>query len=372
MRNKILIILLAALALVALDISPAVSQIVYGQPPAAGTHVVYSHWKLEQGGDEVTVNQFMIPLTGFVPLQDNFEMSFYIANSSNTLKAGSEFDLNGLGDARVQANHSFADDQLLVSVGLNLPTGKRELDAEEALLLDVLSTNFLDLPMRRFGEGFGFNILLGGAAVLSEGIRGGIGLSYQYTGTYTPYENLGDYNPGDVFSANVGADFDRGDITWSLDFIYSLYTTDQFDNINTFRQSPSFDSRLSGQWSGEKVTLSGLVRYVLRGDNKEYDTTGAELDAFKLYGNEFTVGGAVSYMFSPQWFVTPATDLHIVTKSNRGLDNATVFGIGASLGRTFQETVRVNGGFKIYTGNADGGNIDVTGYQITFDLTAAM
>lgn len=374
MRNKLLLILVLPILIGLVHGASTFGQVVYGQPAAAGTGFTYTHFKTTVEGVETTISQFMMPLSGFVPVQDNFDVGFYVANSSNTLDAlNSEMKLNGLGDARFQANHSFANDQVLVGLGVNLPTGKRKLDlAEEEIVLQALSINFLEFPMRRFGEGFGFNFLLGGATMLGENIRGGAGISYQFLGKYKPYTDYGDYNPGDAIALNLGGDLESGAMTWRVDGIYTLYTADKLDGEQVFKQSPQIDLTLSAVRAAKATSVNGFVRYVARGDNKTYDSTGAELTPYKLYGNEFSVGAGLMRKFDAGWSVLPNAGVKLISGANGGLDKSHVFDFGSDLYKEFNENFIMSAGFKYYTGTADGGNIDVSGYQLTLGLTASM
>jgi hypothetical protein len=359
-----------------LNVTPAVCQVVYGRPTAGNLRVTYSHWTVEDDGGKTTVSQLMIPLTGFVPLQENFDMSFYVANSSNSLEtSGGDFDLNGLSNASVQANHSFNDDRVLVSVGLNLPTGKKELDlSEEYPVLGALSTNYLELPMRRFGEGFGFNVLLAGATVLGERVRGGAGIRYQYVGSYEPYEGVEDYNPGDVVALNAGMDIDGDATVWSIDFIYSFYGTDKIDDENSFKQSSQLDMRLAARHTRGTLGFDGLVRYVVRGQNEEYDEDGVELSMspFKLYGDEFTLHGGMSKLFDNGWYAAPSIRMRLIGGNDLDFESSSVFSIGSSVGKGVGESLNIQGDLRYYTGSADGGDIDISGYQATLGLTATM
>jgi len=349
-------------------------QIIYGQPTAGNLRAVYNSWTLDDDGAETTISQFMIPVTGFVPLDEDFELSFYAANSSNNLEAaGSEYKLSGLSDIRLQVNHSFSEDHLLVSAVVNLPTGKKELNfGEEWQVLQALSTNYLGFPMQRFGEGFGFSLLLGGATMLGENTRGGAGIMYQFVGSYKPYAGFGDYNPGDLISVNAGLDIERGSTIWSLDAIYTMYTEDKVNDISSFKQSPQMDVRLTGRNTGDKISLSGMLRYVLRGDNTIFNETGLELDPIKLYGDEFTAAGALTWAFRQDWYLVPGMDVRTIAGNDIDFDNSTVIGFGAAVGKSLGESLKAEIGYKLYTGSADGGEIDLSGSQITFGLTASM
>ena len=130
MRNKIYIFVVAAL-LAAIAVPSIHGQIIYEQPRAGYARMIYSHWKLDSDSGEVTVNQMAVPLNGFVQLKDNWEAQFYIASASNSMSVvDSDSSLSGLGDARLQVNHSFNEDRFLISGGINLPTGKKKLNTE--------------------------------------------------------------------------------------------------------------------------------------------------------------------------------------------------------------------------------------------------
>ncbi len=372
MATKVLMCALAVAGALVLTAGSTTAQVVYGQPFSGDLTATFSSWTVTEGEEETTTGQFALPLGVFVPMRDNFDVSFFAANASSKFEnATQEFTLGGMSDVRVQGNHSFADDQLLVSLGLNLPTGKRALDlTEEYFVLQALSANYLDFPMRRYGEGFGVNLLFAGATVLGDGLRGGAGIMYQYAGAYEPYDGFTDYNPGDVVSVNAGIDIDGAPLNWTVDIIYSAFTADQIDDTKTFRQSPQLDSRLSARYIDERQMFAAHVGYLVRGNNTQYAADGDELDPFKYYGNEFLLAGAYARQIGGVWSVSPAADLRLIGGNDLDMGSSTVFGIGATIGRELGASLTFSGGMKYYTGSADGGDIDLSGYQITFGLTA--
>jgi hypothetical protein len=383
--NKLVII--GGLTLLVLSAAPEIgAQIVYGQPTSGSAQMMYYHWKTTSGGEESTVNQLMVPLTGFVPVQDNFEMMFYVANSSNSYDVGDgTYKLNGLGDFLLQASHSFADDRLLASATLNLPIGKKELNGEQTEVLFALSQNYLEFPMRQFGGGFGFSLLLGGALELKEDMRAGAGVAYQYVGSYTPYEgartldtvtevDYSGYDPGDFISANGGIDYQRGRMLWSGDLIYSFYLADKLDGEKAFRQSRQFDWRLRCDYTGERNSFAAMLRYVWRGHNRVYSDAGFVTP--KLFGNEFTVLAEYTQLIGQQWFAAPSADFRIIAGSEItteiGSGSSNVLGFGASVGRHLTEQLSASLGVKFYTGSAYDGDLDISGYRISLGLTGAL
>lgn len=368
MHNKIIYITIILTSLL-VGLSPAFGQIVYEQPGSGDIKVVYSHWSLEDTSGTLEINQLTIPFTGFIPLQDNLEAFLYVANSSNKLESSNtDYSLSGLGDVRLQLNRSFNDDQLLLSVGVNLPTGKKKLNRDEELLvLQMLTQNYLSFPMRRFGEGFGFNVLFGGARMIGE-LRCGAGVMYQYNGEYEPYEGTGKYDPGDFVSVNAGADWQKDDVTLTGDVIFTSYMDDKLDGDKVFKQSTQLDWRLGAAYNGGNYDLNAGISYLLRGRNSIY-TTAEEL---KIFGNEFRINGNLKRYLQRGWQVAPSAELRLIGANDQGFGGSTIFSFGGAVGKTLGEQIAASVGGRYFTGNANDGAIDLSGFQLTANLTAKL
>ena len=130
--------------------------------------------------------------------------------------------------------------------------------------------------------------------------------------------------------------------------------------------------RVHGRFSGRTVSATGMARFVLRGKNSLYDDAGLGIPSMQLYGNEFSLGGTVDWMFAERWFASPTMSVRLIGGNDMGEESATVFGFGAGLARQLGENLGATGGFKLFTGSADGGNKDISGYQLTVGLTASM
>jgi hypothetical protein len=363
-RISLLAVLIAAM------ITPSYGQIIQGQPSAAGLQMIYSSWKMKTADDEAKLHQLMFPINGFVALAPGFEAAVSLANSSNTLNLHQKDNtLNGLSDCRVQFSHSFSNDALLLSGGLNLPVGKKKLTrAEEWSVVQRLSYDFLDFPMSRFGEGFGFNLLLGGATMLGA-VRAGAGLMYEYTGTYQPYDTTGDYNPGDIVSANAGADWRSGYSVFSIDAIFTIYTTDKFNDHNSFKQAPQVNTRFGWVYGKRTWNLIAAVQYLSRGHNKTYFNDGSPKE-LKIFGDEFALSGGVMFKMAKDWSLAPAVEARFIAANDQPLGKSDVYAFGADLGRSIGKTTSLGLGLKYYTGSADAGNIDLSGFRLTAGLNA--
>ncbi|MFQ6008213.1 MAG: hypothetical protein ACE5K8_04600 [Candidatus Zixiibacteriota bacterium] len=369
-NNRLLTLVTALMTVSVLTSSSTHGQIIYGRPASGGIQLFYSHWSLDDSLGTTEIDQFTVPVTGFLPIRDNFEAHVYLASSSNTLtQMESEYSLSGLGDVRLQVNRSFNDDRLLVSVGANLPTGKKKLSRDEELpVLQLLSQNILSFPLRRFGEGFGFNVLLGGAQMIG-GMRCGAGVMYQFNGKYEPYQGSGNYDPGDFISVNAGADWQQDNTTIAGDAIFTTYFKDKVNGVEVFKQSTQLDLQLSAGYDTETYGVHGRIGYLLRGRN-----TLPEAD-MKIFGNEFSGIFDLTRHFGQGWSIAPVAEVKLVGASDpygQEFGSSNIFGLGTHLGRKLGEQAALNVGGRYYFGSADDGNIDLSGFQLMASLTARL
>jgi len=350
------------------------AQIIYGEPPAGGLQLIYSSWSVDDGDSRRDISQVTVPASGFVPLRNNFEARFYIANAANSMTwQNDDYTLNGISDFRVQFSHAFYDDRLLASFGVNLPIGKKELTADEdRAIVESLADNYLSFPLRRLGEGFGFQALVGTATMIGT-VRFGSGLAFQYNGSYSPYRDVEEYDPGDEFSLNISADVGRGRSSFNGDIIYSLFTKDRLAGNDVLKQSPRLDLRFGWNFDNRLYLVNTNARFLVRGHHERYDVENGELiDNLKLYGDEFLLNGAVTFHPFRFWYATPTLEFKAVTSNENELGDATVFGLGGNIARQIGDDISLNAGFKYFVGSADAGALDITGFQLTTGLRAAL
>jgi hypothetical protein len=371
MLNKYKILTIALLGIFLLLYPTAIGQIVYKQPSLTSLQLIYTGWTLENDTLKTDISQLMLPLGGYVALKDNMDANIYIANSSTQLVSPEQnYTLSGTGDIRIQVNHSFYNDALLLSGGINLPVGKKKLSlSNELIIMDYLSKDYLSFPMNRFGEGFGLNLLLGGAKMFGEFKCGG-GLLYQFNGSYEPYNNGLDYNPGDMFSINAGTEWQKDSYILTGDIIGTIYTTDKLDNKKAFKQSPQADLRLGGIYKKESYNLGLNLRYLLRGRNTRYGQKEIIVEQLKVYGNEFDISGKASLLFGDNWTFNPLVELKIIAENEDNFGNSKIIGTGASLDKQIDKHVAYGFGFEYLLGTTNAGDIDLTGYRLTSHLTA--
>lgn len=342
---------------------PAQGQIVYGQPTSGTAGFTYTSFSLEQDGVKTDITQVGFPMRGFIPLQDNLEATIYVVASSNSMDvADKNYSLSGLGDLRLQVSRSFNEDQLLVSVGASLPTGKTNLNrADETPVLQMLASDYLNFSQRSFGEGFGFSFLVGGAKMIS-GLRCGAGLTYRYIGKYDPYEGVEGYDPGDMVNFNAGADWENGSTTVSGNVVVSFYGKDKWNDLEVFKESSQLSFGIGVNHVPDRFRASGSLNYIVRGRNTLFAPVETEL---KIYGNELALSGNLLWLASNGWSYGPSVILRMIAANEQDFGSSTIFGLGGVVGRKIGGSGVVELGFKYFTGSADGGEIDISGLQIS-------
>jgi len=368
--NKVLILVL----FISLQpLSASVGQIVYNQPYSASLNFYYNSWSLDNQarGINEDFSQKTLSLSGFMPIRDNFEARYSIVTAANTLDINSrENELAGLGDLRVQFSHSFSRDRLLLSAGLNLPTGKQELDTEEELqVVEFLSRDYLSFPVRRYGAGTGFNLLAGGATRLGD-VKCGVTASYYHTGTYTPYTDFGDYNPGNSFSLGGSAGITMDRTTYSAQCSYVISGADQLDDDNIYRQAPQFITHLSASYRENPYVVTGGTRIILRGRNARYSVVDGAIESqLKKYGDEIDLFVQFDYTGSNNWRFGSRMATRQISSGEEAMDRASIYNIGLDISRKLTDHYTLSMGGMYHTGSTDRDDISVSGLQFTASVS---
>jgi hypothetical protein len=130
--------------------------------------------------------------------------------------------IQGMTDTQLRLSYTTSNESVVLTGGLNLPTGRATAGASELLAASRIGSDFLDFPISNMGTGMG---VTGGIAFghAFESWNVGIGGSARLTGSYEPFR-FGDttfrYQPGNEYRLRVGADrpVGLGQIAFGLSF----------------------------------------------------------------------------------------------------------------------------------------------------------
>ncbi len=158
-----------------------------------------------------------------------------------------ESEMSGLTDTQLRANYAFGQDFVVITAGVNLPTGSATVEAAELDAATRIGSDFLMFPISGFGSGMGFT---GGVAVARPlgTWNVGFGASVRHSSEYEPFRDASGatlkFQPGPEYRARMGIDHPYGTGNISFGLTFSQYGDDK-SNAQTFNSG----NRYIGQFS---------------------------------------------------------------------------------------------------------------------------
>jgi len=209
------------------------------------------------------ISQFSVPLFASIPVLSALTIDVGTAYATaflerQTVDAGGnpatvKSEMSGLTDTQVRANYVFGQDFVVLTLGVNAPTGSATVDADELDAATRIGSDFLMFPISGFGSGFG---LTGGVAVArpfgswNVGFGGSVRHSSEYEPFRDPAGTAQKFQPGPEYLARLGIDHPFGTGQISLGLTFSQYGDDKA-NALTFNSG----NRYIGQF-----TMSNSLR----------------------------------------------------------------------------------------------------------------
>src|SRR5687768_12257938 len=145
-----------------------------------------------------------------------------------------ESDLSGLTDTQLRANYAIGQDLIVITAGVNLPTGSATVEADEVDAASFIGSDFLSFPISGFGSGLGFT---GGLAIARPvGVWNfGFGASVRQSTEYEPFRDATGtatkFTPGPEYRARLGLDHPFGTGRMSFGLTFSKFGDDKANAI---------------------------------------------------------------------------------------------------------------------------------------------
>ena len=194
------------------------------------------------GGDSVRVesaSQFTVPIGVRVPLGERWtvDLSGAYANGTVSLAARDtaldvdRYRVNGLTDLRLRATGRVIGDNVVVTLGVNLPTGKTSLNSEEFSAMRVLAAPAFAFQTPTLGLGAGGTV---GIVYAREaaGWAWALGGSYELRNSYDPVTFVGEMNPSDAVHLSVGGDGLVGRHGMTIALSADIFTKDRLTSLD--------------------------------------------------------------------------------------------------------------------------------------------
>lgn len=279
------------------------------------------------------ISEFAVPLYVLIPITSMFNVdvgSSYAMSKVELTSNGktTSSTINGLTDTQIRGNLSIGTDFIILTGGVNIPTGESTVATDKQLAAGLIGSDFLAFPISSMGNGFGGT----GGIAMAQQIGGewnlGIGLSFRKSTEYTPFDNPGGttlhYTPGNEYRARVGLDHGVGTGRFVVGVTYSKFSDDNLAGsiYNTGNRLISQLSLNNALGPGQ-VMLSGWDLYRASGQLPDHTATGAE-----NIGN-----GQLSYALpvSDGFVIEPNVEGRVWTQKGASTSGLATFGLRLQL-----------------------------------------
>ncbi len=294
---KILVILTLILTLTALPYA----QDIISQRGIIQFMPLYQRWGINDGDN---FSEFSMPLFIYFPVNRNFGLSL---RGNGASASGDNLEtLSGLTDTQLNANYYIENANVIFNLGINLPTGKKDLSLQEFRTSNLISHNIFKFQIPNFGQGLNVTAGFTWVQPLNESVVFGLGASYQYKAGFKPLKNfIENYNPGDEILLTGGFDVRLSPTaTLSSDVIFTIFGTDKIGDDEVF--APGNRLVLNGQFrkyfNFNEFRL--FVRYRIRAKNEQAIVLGEALsqETEKTFPNQLEVLSYYRIRFNQRFY----------------------------------------------------------------------
>lgn len=294
------------------------------QAQSLHTGLIFQHWKT--GGQGEALQELVLPMVfNFTP---NERFSISVLNTparASYSTANRSSRLTGFSDTKISAALVLGEEKALLNLGLNLPSGKAQLDPQTELpVAEKITNHALAMPMNYFGGGWDAGASLALAREMGQWVLGGA-VSGVYKGAYVPVAGAGSYRPGAEISVSLGIDRllserDRifGDVS------YTWYDKDRLDGQKIFQADGKIGISLAGSFAPEPWHISVLLRNLF-----ERKSPFALNNTLSIsYGNEFEAAAEFARRHRPEQSWLLAANLIVHGANEIGLGEAVIASLG--------------------------------------------
>jgi hypothetical protein len=285
------------------------------QTPMLKAETIFQSWSADS---TLSIWEFSTPLEFYYPFDR--QSSVAITTEFASAKGKNLSALSGLGDAQVSFNYQPGLNSLVLSLGLNLPSGKKEMPVLEFNTMSALSQNLFRFQVPVFGQGFGLSPGLTYALPVNEKVVLGLGIAYQLKTAYKPVEKMEkSYKPGDEVLVTGGVDVQLGEAeSLSGDVLWAYYSADKVDNDNIFHAGSKLMLSVRYQKAFRRDAILVSASYRSRAKNRVY-FPGITLETQQLQPNETEIMGIYVMPVSNQMAWKGSADLRFLHKTGNSI-----------------------------------------------------
>ena len=339
MYSRRLLVLVSLLSVLVLHQAYAQDMPVYmgsePQPIRISTGAVYQQYSDE----DRRLSQIAFPVSAFIPLTRNLGFTLI---SNPVLIDGEQVEaIQGLSDSQAALSYfqPIGEGSLVVSLSTNLPSGKRELTAEEFATTALLSQDFYRFGVPVLGQGLNITPGITIAYPISDNAAAGLGASYQLKGGFKPVQGMVDsFTPGDELLVTGGIDV-RVAPSWALssNVSYIIYQNDQLGDVDVFESGDQLFASLQllGNMGSNQLRLIGRFRSKAK---SLLPAGGALVTAPRTVPQQYHLTGTYSLMIQDNLRATLIAGIGYYDETDF-FTSKTRFDLGASQEYAFTEII---------------------------------
>ncbi|MBT3602922.1 MAG: hypothetical protein HOE48_26440 [Candidatus Latescibacteria bacterium] len=221
---------------------------------------------LERDSTETQLTQWVTPLSVHLPFANG---AIHIHSAAMLVHQDAQVDDQVWGALNTNLSGYWTlGKTALLSLNTSLPTGKHALATTDADLVQSLTRNDLNFPIKTFGQGFDF----GGTFSLVRH-RGfwtwSAGVGYQRKGTYEPIAGVTDYKPGDEVSGSFGFDYTYGSFVYRFSAAGTYFFTDRQNRFVVFQNGKQILVQNAILYTGNRFRVKAEITEIARLKNQE-------------------------------------------------------------------------------------------------------
>jgi len=178
---------------------------------------------------DVTVSELAIPVFVSMPMGSRASFDIGTAYARAQVSSGADrSDISGLTDVQLRAQYTLGSDRVVLTGGVNLPTGNATVSPDQLAAASLIGSDFLAFPVSNMGTGLA---VTGGAAMAYPlgAWNLGAGASVRRSRAYEPFDVPGAsfrYQPGDEVRLRLGVDRPVGEGRLALGATYAAFGHD--------------------------------------------------------------------------------------------------------------------------------------------------
>ena len=227
-----------------------------------------------------TISEFAVPVFVSIPFGSRFTFDVGTSYARARATSGSALsEINGLTDTQLRGNLTLGTDFVVLTGGVNLPTGQSSVTLDQLTAAGRIGSDFLSFPISNMGTGLA---VTGGLAIARPigdwnfGFGGAVRRSSEYDPFNVPGQTLR-FTPGDEYRARFGVDRGLFNGRMSLGVTYSKFGDDAAGpSVYNTGNRLIAQAVVTNSIAGADVTLAGYNVFRAPGQYASGDPAGRE------------------------------------------------------------------------------------------------